>query len=440
MRVARERSAPEVLNRLCRYWESKGKESSTIQSYRSGVREFIDWLSEKDPERSWMDNLTKRQCTYYRSHLIRNFESATVNRKLAAIRSFLRWAVGEGMIKTPLPELKGLVLQPRQSNKGLAAEDAVKFRNAVEQHGDLRDKAMIALMLDLGLKADEICGILWKHVRTVESLGVIHIYAPLKQSKRWIVPRVISLDAKGAGLAIEPSEDNQSDRRSARWAKIAGELVPYIQAHQGDLEKDQPVFTREGRDMTRRALDLLVRRYARLAGVSATLRSLSQTYEMDSLTQQPKANAPQLAARPKTRRLAVRDPFYPDGSIGIANDSYQDLLIPDLLPSQTAGSFVSKFSNEVRDARIRNAVLIRSIGRCERCGFSSGNPALLEVHHLISMAEAHDTYNNCVALCPNCHRLAHILPACELIEAELMEFARTVPALPPPRVLRSDGS
>lgn len=66
-----------------------------------------------------------------------------------------------------------------------------------------------------------------------------------------------------------------------------------------------------------------------------------------------------------------------------------------------------------RSASVKAWVLRRASGECERCGEPApfktvaGNP-YLEVHHVKRLSEGgSDTVENCVALCPNCHRYLH---------------------------------
>lgn len=67
-----------------------------------------------------------------------------------------------------------------------------------------------------------------------------------------------------------------------------------------------------------------------------------------------------------------------------------------------------------RNPDVIAAVLKRSKGKCELCGFvapfykaSNGSP-YLEVHHWKTLAEGgEDTIENAGALCPNCHKRAH---------------------------------
>lgn len=68
-----------------------------------------------------------------------------------------------------------------------------------------------------------------------------------------------------------------------------------------------------------------------------------------------------------------------------------------------------------RNADVIVAVLMRASGVCERCQKpapfkrkSNGNP-FLEVHHTKPLSEGgEDTVENTEALCPNCHRQAHL--------------------------------
>lgn len=68
----------------------------------------------------------------------------------------------------------------------------------------------------------------------------------------------------------------------------------------------------------------------------------------------------------------------------------------------------------VRNPFVAEAVLRRAAGVCEWCHMpapflraSNGSP-YLEIHHIKPLGEnGPDTVENTVALCPNCHRMAH---------------------------------
>jgi 5-methylcytosine-specific restriction protein A len=78
-----------------------------------------------------------------------------------------------------------------------------------------------------------------------------------------------------------------------------------------------------------------------------------------------------------------------------------------------------------RDRRVRAVVLQRAQGRCERkgCGDGRDYDGFLDVHHILG-AEVSDRVWNCVAVCPNCHREAHVAPNLDEINIELLAVAR----------------
>jgi 5-methylcytosine-specific restriction protein A len=95
-------------------------------------------------------------------------------------------------------------------------------------------------------------------------------------------------------------------------------------------------------------------------------------------------------------------------------------------------SYVLVHSNVPPDPTVRKQVLRRAKGRCERCGISWELANFLEIHHIIAAGVKIDRYNNCVALCPNCHKEAQLASRNVAIETELLKFVRSFPAKAPP--------
>jgi 5-methylcytosine-specific restriction protein A len=100
---------------------------------------------------------------------------------------------------------------------------------------------------------------------------------------------------------------------------------------------------------------------------------------------------------------------------------YAKTLTDDQLAEQAAriggnnGSRISSARVYVRSAVVAEYALRRARGRCELCNREApfrdkkGQP-FLEVHHVVWLAKGgHDTIENTVALCPNCHRRMHML-------------------------------
>ena len=113
--------------------------------------------------------------------------------------------------------------------------------------------------------------------------------------------------------------------------------------------------------------------------------------------------------------------------VPIEDDSMDDLLGFDYsgLGSDAAQRVQRIASGVKRSPEVRQAVLKRSGGRCERasCGAKHDFSGFFDVHHILG-AEKGDRVWNCVTLCPNCHREAHASPERDLINASLLEIAR----------------
>lgn len=76
--------------------------------------------------------------------------------------------------------------------------------------------------------------------------------------------------------------------------------------------------------------------------------------------------------------------------------------------------YISTTSKFKRNPDVVAEVLFRAKGKCEECKKDapfirkSDNTPYLEVHHKISLSEGgDDTIDNCIAVCPNCHRKLH---------------------------------
>lgn len=79
------------------------------------------------------------------------------------------------------------------------------------------------------------------------------------------------------------------------------------------------------------------------------------------------------------------------------------VYIKKWIGGEVSGGHPSKMS-----AYVRNYLIDKASGKCERCGWNEVNPyigrSLLEIHHLDG-DRSNNTLENLVVLCPNCHSL-----------------------------------
>ncbi|MEH6414516.1 HNH endonuclease signature motif containing protein [Pseudomonas sp. CGJS7] len=116
----------------------------------------------------------------------------------------------------------------------------------------------------------------------------------------------------------------------------------------------------------------------------------------------------------------------PAGGHPASDDTFDDLLGIDaaLLGNDGAVRIQVVRSYVKRDEKVRAAVIARARGSCERegCGASRDFRGFLDVHHILGVDKS-DRVWTCVALCPNCHREAHLSPQATKINEQLSTFA-----------------
>lgn len=109
------------------------------------------------------------------------------------------------------------------------------------------------------------------------------------------------------------------------------------------------------------------------------------------------------------------------------DDTFDDCPVDTSLLGRDAGERRHETrSGYKRDARVREQVLLRAHGACERigCGAKRSFSGFLDVHHILGVGNS-DRVSNCVALCPNCHREAHFAPNKADINQELLDIAKS---------------
>lgn len=130
---------------------------------------------------------------------------------------------------------------------------------------------------------------------------------------------------------------------------------------------------------------------------------------------------------PGVQDVALLEPgFHSSTSTSQVDDTFDDLGAPDYssMGSDAPSRVTEPKSHVKRDPRVRAAVIKRAGGACERpgCGGARDYPGFLDVHHILG-AEKSDRVWNCVALCPNCHREAHMAPSRKEINTSLLAIA-----------------
>lgn len=135
------------------------KAPQTIKSYTTGVHGLLDWCTEQgvSPE------ITKATVNGYIAHLLDSGrEPATARSRQLGIRRFSAWLADEGEIDTdPLLGIKAPKLDSKVVNPLTEADIKALIKAcAGKDFRDLRDTAIVRLMVETGIRAGECAAIL----------------------------------------------------------------------------------------------------------------------------------------------------------------------------------------------------------------------------------------------------------------------------------------
>jgi site-specific recombinase XerD len=143
---------------IARFLDSPALGEGTRRSYRHDLEEFGAWLARRDVR---LDDVDVRVLSEYAATLgkarPRKLAPATIARKLAAIRSFLRFTLGP----TKVPDASLAPKVPRRLPDTPKPEDVEAALVALNGDGPLalRNLALIELVYSAGLRSAEAVGL-----------------------------------------------------------------------------------------------------------------------------------------------------------------------------------------------------------------------------------------------------------------------------------------
>jgi integrase/recombinase XerC len=239
--VGRLATPPSELERQIRGFLDEmrraGVSPHTLRSYETDLRQLLDYFSppgQAPPPPAELDLTALRE--WFADLHARRLSAVTMRRKLAAVRSFFRFLVREGvaaqnvarMLRTPkAPKLLPRVMSADQANSLLDQVAA----NRLDRPYPLRDRAIFELLYGCGVRVSELAGL---NVADVE-LG-----------ERWIRVR-------GKG---------RKERQVPVPGKAAEALERYLAERQVNPRQNALFLNHRGGRLTDRGVRGLVRFYA----------------------------------------------------------------------------------------------------------------------------------------------------------------------------------
>ena len=137
--------------------DRRGKSERTVTSYRRALTLFARWSEQSYGDPFDPAAIIPRDVEDWKSYqqTVKKAAPTTINQRQAALSRFFKWCAARGHVRAdPTVEIGGLRLEPRQP-KSLPKKELRRFRRAVSKGGNLRDIALVELLLGTGLRISE---------------------------------------------------------------------------------------------------------------------------------------------------------------------------------------------------------------------------------------------------------------------------------------------
>lgn len=212
------------LERFAAFLEQAERSRFTIKNYLSDLRGFADWFEQTNGDMLDPAKITPTDLREYKRWMLTHcgFKPNSINRKLATLKSFIHWAAQAGLVtdasalKIPKAER-----EERPGPRWLDRREQNKLLRAVERGNQGRDLAIIKLLLNTGLRVQELCELIWSDVTLSERKGTLTVRSG-KGGKRRQVP--LNQSARSALLAM--GYHRHAGQRSSIFAGQRGPLTP----------------------------------------------------------------------------------------------------------------------------------------------------------------------------------------------------------------------
>lgn len=233
--------------------QERAASENTIAAYRNDLSQFTDFLGRTLPTESTWGQFQGETLNEYITEITSRYTTSTVARKIAALKTLFHWLSQRGLI---VDDYSHLMKSPKVEKKAphiLSEEEVARLMdatNAVPAPRSLRDRALLELIYSTGLRVSEAINLKLSDVDFDRAIartagkGTRQRSAPLTQ--RAMIALNEYLDhARGNLLSVPSSMSNGTGREDV-----------YI------------FLNPQGRNLTRQAVWLMTRQYARNSGIA----------------------------------------------------------------------------------------------------------------------------------------------------------------------------
>jgi site-specific recombinase XerD len=181
------------------YLESKDLSLNTIQAYQGDLQRFSVWFSQTNGQQLSPETITATDVREYRQYMIlHRSSSATINRKLAALRTYAEWSGIQINVRGIEEQSAGPRWLERRAVRELnrvLEQQLYAAKTKPRKYLVVRDQAIIMVLLNTGLRIGELCALQSEDIELSERKGSLIVRCG-KGGKSRIIP--LNLTARSA--------------------------------------------------------------------------------------------------------------------------------------------------------------------------------------------------------------------------------------------------
>ncbi len=150
---------------------ANGYTRATLEWHEHSLDKFIEWVenTHSDDPSSWTANTLRQYIVHLRNSLSRNgtpLSDASVTSYTSSMLAFVKWLYEEDYIEKDITKNVRKPRLPLQQKHAFTRKEVdALLRASLQSAQGLRDYAIMAVMLDCGLRASEVCNLTLGDVR-----------------------------------------------------------------------------------------------------------------------------------------------------------------------------------------------------------------------------------------------------------------------------------
>jgi site-specific recombinase XerD len=184
----------------------------TIRAYLLDLADFSTWFVSSTGDTFNPQAVTPLDIRAYKRHLQNGrARPATINRRLAALSTFFRWARAERLVTgdNPTADVPG-VDEVKLAPKWLKRTEQSALLRKVKDRGRNRDIALVTLLLNTGLRLSEVCTLQLEDIIDLsERKGSLRVREGIGEKERTVPLNADARCALRAYLAKRPAADHR---------------------------------------------------------------------------------------------------------------------------------------------------------------------------------------------------------------------------------------